>query len=186
MEENLILPTKNGAQNAKPETYVSTSTVIKENKSKVSEPVTKKDNTATRSGKVGTKSLEILETFYCSPTYLYNIFLNPESLQAFTRNPCQMDSTVNGHFRLFNDHIEGTFTTIEPCSRLAFAWRTKNWPEGHYSHVILNFKGKESSTVLQLEQSQIPEDHFDTTEDGWRRHYFSAIKQTFGFGGKLF
>lgn len=62
----------------------------------------------------------------------------------------------------------------------------KTWPDGHYSTVALNFKGQDNMTSLHLLQNGVPADHYDSTEDGWRRHYFEAIKQTFGVGARLF
>ena len=45
---------------------------------------------------------------------------------------------------------------------------------------------KEDCTVLELTQTGVPDYDFNKTEVGWRRYYWESIKQTFGYGARLF
>lgn len=65
-------------------------------------------------------------------------------------------------------------------------WRYKQWPDEHYSVVTLEFREKEDCTELLLNQTGIPHNFLENTEEGWRRFYWNAIKQTFGFGSSIF
>ena len=57
---------------------------------------------------------------------------------------------------------------------------------GVYSVVTMELSEKEDFTVLKLKQTGIPDNDFQRTEEGWKRHYFESIKHTFGFGARLF
>ena len=45
---------------------------------------------------------------------------------------------------------------------------------------------KDDCTNLELTQTGIPDYDFDKTEAGWKRYFWESIKQTFGFGARLF
>ncbi len=65
-------------------------------------------------------------------------------------------------------------------------WRSKSWPDEHYSTVTLELSENDGSTDVKITQSEIPENEFERTKEGWHRYYWEAIKQTFGFGARLF
>jgi activator of HSP90 ATPase len=64
-------------------------------------------------------------------------------------------------------------------------WRYKQWPAEHYSLVTMEFSEKEDCTMLSLTQTGVPQNFLENTEEGWKRFYWSSIKQTFGFGSRL-
>lgn len=69
--------------------------------------------------------------------------------------------------------------------RIVQKWRYKNWPDGHYSTVKIEFQQTEDRTKLKLTQNGVPEAEMDRTEQGWKAHYFQNIKRTFGYGALL-
>lgn len=112
-------------------------------------------------------------------------------VQAFTRAPCQLEPHSGGKFTMFNGMIDGVFKELVnflnaairltqrfiyclqvPFEKILMTWRMKSYPHGHYSDVILRFEQNDDCTMLHLEQSQIPESHFENTEDGWKRYCF--------------
>lgn len=42
-----------------------------------------------------------------------------------------------------------------------------------------------SETELKVEYRGVPDNEEERTKEGWKRYYFEAIKQTFGFGARL-
>jgi activator of HSP90 ATPase len=66
------------------------------------------------------------------------------------------------------------------------SWRFKSWPDEHYSAVTLDISEGDSGTQLQITQTQIPEAEFERTKQGWQEYYWNAIRQTFGFGARLY
>ena len=65
-------------------------------------------------------------------------------------------------------------------------WRFKSWPDEHYSTVTLDIHEGDNGTSLKIMQSEIPEAEFERTKQGWVNYYWDAIRQTFGFGARLF
>lgn len=78
--------------------------------------------------------------------------------------------------------LSGEITKIEINKRIEMQWRLQNWPASHFSNVSINFEQKDDGTLVSLEQTLVPAEFSNSTTDGWRRYYFSAIKATFGMG----
>lgn len=56
----------------------------------------------------------------------------------------------------------------------------------HYATITLNFLDRNSETELKVECRGVPNSEEEQTKEGWKRYYFEAIKQTFGYGARLF
>lgn len=56
----------------------------------------------------------------------------------------------------------------------------------HYAMVTLTFTDKGNETELKIECRAVPESEEERTRDGWQRYYCYAIKQTFGYGARLY
>lgn len=59
-------------------------------------------------------------------------------------------------------------------------------PLGHFATITLNFTDKGGETEVCLEGKGIPASEEERTKQGWQRYYFEGIKQTFGYGARLF
>lgn len=59
-------------------------------------------------------------------------------------------------------------------------------PTEHYATVSMTFVDRSSETELKVEYRGVPESEEERTKEGWKRYYFEAIKQTFGYGARLF
>jgi activator of HSP90 ATPase len=135
--------------------------------------------------KINTKSMTLKESFKCTGEDLYNVFTRVEMMQAFSRSQCESDAKPGGQFSLYSGLVQGKYQEMVPDKKLVMHWRMKGWPDAHYSNVTLTFDQKEDCTELELRQTGIPESQLEQTEGGWKRHYFEAIKLTFGFGARL-
>lgn len=65
-------------------------------------------------------------------------------------------------------------------------WRKQSWPIDHMSTVTLEFAPCAVGTRLTLNQCNVPSADKDSTTSGWPTYYFTAIRQTFGYGGSPF
>lgn len=65
-------------------------------------------------------------------------------------------------------------------------WRKKSWPENFYSSLILDFIAFEGGTRLKLKQMGVPAFDLENTRNGWRTMFFLSLKQTYGYGGRMF
>ncbi|KAK0143780.1 Activator heat shock protein ATPase 1 [Merluccius polli] len=175
--QGMILPTANGV--SKPQ---SSQSKTKLDKTQISSGSTvPPPNTGV---KIPTCKFSMRETFLTSPPELYRVFLNQEErflgvvlrwylvfqmVQAFTHASASLEAEKGGRFRLLDGNVLGEFTelsTMRPFS--------------------LTLSDRASETALEAEFRGVPATEEERTRLGWQRYYFEAIKQTFGFGARLY
>ncbi|XP_068195222.1 activator of 90 kDa heat shock protein ATPase homolog 1-like [Antennarius striatus] len=179
--QGMILPTANGV--APPPTGPQSRAQL--NRTQISSP--SGTSAPPSSGvRIPTCKFSLRETFQASPAELYRVFTSQEMLQAFTQAPAAVEAEKGGRFRLLGGNILGEFTEMVPDDKLVMKWRYNNWPCEHYATVTLSFLDRSSETELRVEARGVPDGEEERTQDGWRRFYFAAIKQTFGYGARLF
>jgi activator of HSP90 ATPase len=64
---------------------------------------------------------------------LYDVFVQPEKLAAWTRSKPSIDPKVGGKFVLFQGNVKGEFITLEEGKKIEQTWRLPQWPEGTIS-----------------------------------------------------
>uniref|UniRef100_A0A3Q1IYR0 Activator of 90 kDa heat shock protein ATPase homolog 1 n=1 Tax=Anabas testudineus TaxID=64144 RepID=A0A3Q1IYR0_ANATE len=185
--QGMILPTANGV--AKPQS--TSQSKASQDKTQVCAVISSSSSKAApvnvNTGvKIPTCKFSMKETFLTSPPELYRVFLNQEMVQAFTHGPATVDAERGGKFRLLEGNVFGEFTELVPDEKIVMKWRYNNWPCEHYATVTLNFLDRSSETELKVECRGVPDSQEEQTKEGWRRYYFEAIKQTFGYGARLF
>ncbi|XP_010880770.1 activator of 90 kDa heat shock protein ATPase homolog 1a [Esox lucius] len=180
--QGMILPTVNGVvSNPQPS---QTQTKVKLDKTQIGPSVSAP---SPKTGvKVPTCKFSLKETFLTSPDELYNTFINKDMVQAFTHSAAVVDGVKGGKFQLLEGSVSGDFTELVPDKKIVMKWRFKTWPPEHYATVTLKMKDQGSETELKLECDGVPTGEEDRTKEGWKRYYFEAIKQTFGYGARLY
>uniref|UniRef100_A0A3Q4BZP3 Activator of 90 kDa heat shock protein ATPase homolog 1 n=1 Tax=Mola mola TaxID=94237 RepID=A0A3Q4BZP3_MOLML len=174
--QGMILPTANGV--SKPQS-TSQSKAKLDRTQVCSAPV----NTGV---KIPTCKFSLKEKFLTSPDDLFRVFINQEMVQAFTHAPATVDGQKGGRFRLLDGNIFGEFTELVPDEKIVMKWRYNTWPSEHYATISMTFVDRSSETELKVECRGVPDNEEERTKEGWKRYYFEAIKQTFGFGARLF
>lgn len=87
---------------------------------------------------------------------------------------------------LYRQSFLGTFTELVPNKKIVQSWRYKQWPTGHFSTVTMEFEEMPDHTVLNLKQTLVPTNEYETTLQNWPRYYFESMRSAFGFGSYLF
>jgi len=102
----------------------------------------------------------------------------------------------------FKSWPEGKYTDLP----MAVSFRTRSFPlvsnpdgnpgsdpsllsclsPGHFATITLTFLDKNGETELCMEGRGVPAPEEERTRQGWQRYYFEGIKQTFGYGARLF
>ncbi|XP_011926382.1 PREDICTED: activator of 90 kDa heat shock protein ATPase homolog 1 isoform X3 [Cercocebus atys] len=136
--------------------------------------------------KIPTCKITLKETFLTSPEELYRVFTTQELVQAFTHAPATLEADRGGKFHMVDGNVSGEFTDLVPEKHIVMKWRFKSWPEGHFATITLTFIDKNGETELCMEGRGIPAPEEERTRQGWQRYYFEGIKQTFGYGARLF
>ncbi|XP_029973320.1 activator of 90 kDa heat shock protein ATPase homolog 1 [Salarias fasciatus] len=180
--QGMILPTANGV--AKPQT--TSQSKAKLDKTQISSSGSGTAAPVNTGVKIPTCKFSMRETFLTSPAELYRVFLNQEMVQAFTRGAATVEAERGGKFRMLDGNICGEFTELVPDEKIVMKWRYNNWPCEHYATVSMQLLDRSSETELKVECRGVPDSQEEQTKEGWKRYYFQAIKQTFGFGARLF
>ncbi|KAJ8399197.1 hypothetical protein AAFF_G00415760 [Aldrovandia affinis] len=136
--------------------------------------------------KIPTCKVSLKETFLTSPEELYRVFVNQEMVQAFTHAAAMVDAQKGGRFQLLEGNVFGEFQELVPEQKIVMKWRYNTWPCEHYATIVLNFVERGGETELKLECKGVPASEEDRTKHGWQQYYFEAIKQTFGYGTRLY
>ncbi|XP_074112679.1 activator of 90 kDa heat shock protein ATPase homolog 1 [Cotesia typhae] len=131
--------------------------------------------------KIATTTIKQQQKFQCRGQEFYNVFTTTEMVQAFTKGPVKVDPRKSGKFELFGGNIYGEFEEVSP-TKIVQKWRTKQWPDGHFSEVTIDINEKSDHTEVNLTQTEVPSTEEESTKENWDRYYWDAIKRTFGFG----
>ncbi|XP_049595939.1 activator of 90 kDa heat shock protein ATPase homolog 1b [Syngnathus scovelli] len=180
--QGMILPTANGVAPLQS----SSQSKAKTDKTLISSSSSSSAPAANTGVKIPTCKFRLTETFLTSPADLFKVFVNQEMIQAFTHAPATVEGEKGGKFRLLGGNVLGEFVELVRDEKIVMKWRYNNWPCEHYATVTLTLADRSSETELRVDCRGVPNDDEDRTKDGWRRFYFEAIKQTFGYGARLF
>ncbi|EGD72387.1 hypothetical protein PTSG_00408 [Salpingoeca rosetta] len=176
--KGMILPTK--AKQATPSAPTSGVIIHSEKKDASSSAVEKKEKEVQPRG-----SFEMDEEFLCSPSDLFQCFVDENRVKAYTQADASIEAKMGGSFSLFGGNVTGVIKDLIPNERIVQAWRFKSWPEGMYSEVTMKFVPGDGCTHLKLTHNNIPDSDLERAKEGWKRHQFERIKGMFGFGTSL-
>eukprot|EP01113_Clastostelium_recurvatum_P036026 TRINITY_DN5083_c0_g1_i1.p1 TRINITY_DN5083_c0_g1~~TRINITY_DN5083_c0_g1_i1.p1 ORF type:complete len:337 (+),score=105.01 TRINITY_DN5083_c0_g1_i1:57-1067(+) len=134
--------------------------------------------------KVSTTSFVLKEDLRAPKEEVYAMLLDPGRLMAVTQGGAEMTPKEGGKFMLFSGAVVGEIVKLQPPTLIEQKWRFQSWPEGHYSTVRFEIKDKsgEPGCIMELKQTQVPEDEIERTKDGWRRNFWERVKMMFGWG----
>lgn len=189
--QGMILPTVNGMnkpQQSKPQTKIKADkTLISSSSSTVSSPAPSNSSSSTTSTgvKIPTCRFSLKDTFLTSADELYRTFINQEMVQVFTHSPAVVEGHKGGKFQLLDGNVHGEFKELVPDEKIVMQWRFKTWPCEHYATISIDMKDRGNETELKLDCKGVPSGEEDRTKEGWKRYYFEAIKQTFGYGSRM-
>lgn len=126
------------------------------------------------------------EEFRTSAEELFITFTDPQRIAAFTRAPPRLfeGAHVGGKFALFDGNVTGEYTELEKPTKITQKWRLRQWPEGHYSTLAIQFDQNDvdAVTVMRVEWKGVPVGQEEVTKRNWGEYYVRSIKKTFGFG----
>ncbi|KAL6866646.1 activator of Hsp90 ATPase [Trichoderma novae-zelandiae] len=138
------------------------------------------------SGIVNTVTVRDDQEFRTTAEELYQTFVDPQRLAAFTRAPPKVfeGAKPGGKFELFDGNVSGEYLELEKPKKIVQSWRLNQWPAGHYSKLNIEFDQNDVDhvTVMRVTWEGVPVGQEDVTRRNWGEYYVRSIKQTFGFG----
>ncbi|XP_065061250.1 activator of 90 kDa heat shock protein ATPase homolog 1-like [Rhopilema esculentum] len=179
--KGLILPTKKTGASPQPAQKTDKTTKVD-----LSEPLKAMKTTPKKEDNTVKVQLKLKEEFKTTSSELFQVLTDENRVSAFTREKATVDAKPGGKFSILGGNISGEFVELIPDRKIVQKWKFGSWPEGCFSTVTMDLIQKEDCTVLELTQIGIPDYDFDKTETGWKRYFWESIKQTFGYGARLF
>ncbi|KAF6813791.1 hypothetical protein CMUS01_12762 [Colletotrichum musicola] len=137
------------------------------------------------SGKVvNTVTLTDTTEFRTPAEEAYQTFVDPARIAAFTRAPPRVfeGAKKGGKFELFDGNVTGEYLDLEEPKKIVQSWRLKQWPEGHFSKLSIEFDQNDVDhvTLMRVNWDGVPVGEEDATRRNWQEYYVNSIKRTFG------
>lgn len=133
---------------------------------------------------VNTTTVTDNEEFRTTAEELYQTFVDPARIAAFTRSPPKVfeGATVGGKFELFGGNVSGEYLELESPKKIVQSWRLGQWPAGHFSKLQIEFDQNDVDhvTVMRVTWEGVPVGQEEVTKRNWLEYYIKSIKQTFG------
>jgi uncharacterized protein YndB with AHSA1/START domain len=125
-----------------------------------------------------TKTIEHRVLIHATPKKVYDALLNSKQHSKFTGARAKIGSKPGTSFTCYDDYINGITLELRPAKRIVQAWRSKGWPDGHFSIVTFAFssRGKDKAE-LHFTQIGVPAGDYADKNKGWRTHYWEPLKK---------
>ena len=136
------------------------------------------------SGIVNTTTVTDNEEFRTTAEEMYQTFVDPQRLAAFTRSPPKLfeGAKKGGKFELFGGNVSGEYLELVPNTKVVQSWRLGQWPAGHYSTLKIEFDQNDVDhvTTMRVTWDGVPAGQEEVTKRNWLEYYVKSIKTTFG------
>ena len=125
-----------------------------------------------------TKEIRHKVIIHATPPAVYGALMNEKKHALFTGAPAKIGAKVGSAFRCYNSYINGVTLDLAPGKRIVQAWRSRDWPKGHYSIVVFKLsKQSGGRTQLDFTQTGVPASDYNDKNKGWRTHYWERLKK---------
>ncbi|KAK9766068.1 Co-chaperone [Basidiobolus ranarum] len=151
-------------------------------KASLSNSATENKSAVNKPHKVNTTTMKDTIEFVASAHDIYETLLDQNRVSVWTRGSAKISKEINSQFELFGGNISGQIIEAVQDKRIVMKWRSKTWPEDHYSKVTIELDQGSDGVKLQLVQEGVPLGQEDITRGNWKQYYWNPIKTTFGFG----
>lgn len=125
-----------------------------------------------------TKTIEHKVHIQAKPKEVYDALMNSRKHAKFTDHPAKIGTRAGSAFRCYGDYITGITLALKPGKHIVQAWRSRNWPEGHFSIATFALSSNAGgATELHFTQVGVPADDYAEKNKGWRTHYWEPLKK---------
>lgn len=172
------------AAGSNPSSGFTTPKVYSSNTPAAKEPQTTTSSNPKSGTIVNTSTVTDNEEFRTTSEELYETFVDPQRIAAFTRSPPKVfeGAQPGGKFELFGGNVSGEYVELQKPTKIVQKWRLNQWPAGHYSTLNIEFDQNDVDhvTVMRVTWNGVPVGQEEVTKRNWLEYYVKSIKQTFG------
>jgi activator of HSP90 ATPase len=122
------------------------------------------------------KDLRQSVTLKASPEEVYRTLVDSKEHARFTGASARISGRAGTSFELYDRSLTGIVVAAEKGRRLVLAWRSEEWPKGHYSIAQFSFTKVRGGTRLTFEQFGIPASDYADIREGWKQYYWEPLR----------
>ena len=125
-----------------------------------------------------TRDIKQRVTIHASPMAVYEALMDQERHSHFTGEPAEITAERGAAFTCYDRYIEGYNLDLEPGRLIVQAWRSEDWPKGHWSVVTCQLsKVPGGKTRLSFTHAGVPAGDYAKKNKGWQTHYWQPLKR---------
>lgn len=127
---------------------------------------------------LATRDIKQIIIFFSKPHEIFEAFMDSEKHREFTGNNAKISRNIDETFDIDDGYITGKNVELVPNKKIVQLWRANepDWPDDHYSKIILELTPIDEGTKLTFKQTGIPEDCYEIIKDGWSTYYWEPLK----------
>ena len=131
-----------------------------------------------RASSLKTKTIKQVVMFPgATPKQLYEMLMDSKQHAKFTGAKAKISSKVGGTFSAYDGSLMGKNTKLIPGRLIIQAWRSRDWPAGHYSKAMFLFTKTRNGTKLTFGQTGVPISDFQDINSGWKQYYWNPMQR---------
>jgi activator of HSP90 ATPase len=123
-------------------------------------------------------TIGLVQHFNTTAADVYAILMDERKHSSFTGDVVEIAEIENTSFSLMGGLAYGKNVMLEKESKVmwSFAMAHPEWPENHWSEVIILLKpGPEKGCTLTLSHTEIPEHLEELMKQFWEENYWNAL-----------
>lgn len=111
------------------------------------------------------------------PSDIYSAITNPYTIELWSGYPALMSTEPGSEFSLWEGDITGKNLEFIQDRKVVQEWYFGDQAEK--SIVTITILAERGNSIINVEQSNIPDEEFRDIAEGWREYYFDAISNFF-------
>jgi activator of HSP90 ATPase len=115
-------------------------------------------------------------TLSAAPQDVYNAMTNPLMIEIWTGEPVVMSTDPGSEFEIWDGAITGQNLEFVQDKLIVQKWF---FGEEEDSIVTIKLHPDRKGTLVELHQTNIPDDAFDNMVEGWDQDYFGNLRQLY-------
>ncbi len=113
------------------------------------------------------------------PADVYNALTNKTMIEIWTGEDAVMDETAGSEFSLWDGSISGINLEFEKDRKIVQEWFFGEEDEDKKSIVTIKLHPDKKGTIMEVVQTNIPDEAYENIANGWEEDYFDALNQLF-------
>ena len=114
-----------------------------------------------------------------NPADIYNALTNKVMIEIWTGENAEMEETPGTEFSMWDESICGMNLEFEKDKKIVQEWYFGEDDEDKKSIVTIKLHTDKKGTIMEVNQTNIPDEAYENIAEGWDDNYFAALNELF-------